>query len=102
MIKQISLKKDTSEVIAYMNDEELFRVSLENKTIDIEKLYNSLCITKDDSLENIILENNSNNKNGLDILYDNLKYFFDELIKKINKTILEFDFEKEEKILIEQ
>lgn len=102
MIKQINLKIVDEYVIAYMNDEELFKVCNENKKIDIDALYKKMAISKDDSIENIIEEIHSRNKSLLEVLYDNTKIFLDELIKKINDTLLNFDIVEEEKILIKQ
>lgn len=102
MIKQISLKIVETDVVAVMNEIELFRLNNENKTIDIEQLYKKMAISRDDSIENLIQANTSNNKSTLDILYDNAKSFLDELIKKINEVIINFDFDEEEKLLINQ
>lgn len=102
MIKRIDLKIEDLCVVAYLNENQLFRLSNENKTINIEELYKKMAITKDDSIENLIVENTSSNKSSLEVLYDNTKLFLDELIKRINEVLTQFDFEKEKKILINQ
>ena len=61
-----------------------------------------MAISKDDSLENLIQDITSSNKTSLEILYDNVKVFLDELINKINDALTRFDFEKEEELLIKQ
>ena len=102
MIKQIKLKIESQYVVAYMNEEELFRISNDNKTINIESLYEKMAISKDDAIENSIEDIKSQDKSALQVLYDNTKLFFDELIKKINEVLLNFDFSKEEELLINQ
>ncbi len=102
MIKQINLKIIESNVIAYMNGIELFRISNDDKTINIDELYKKMAISREDSLENRIVEIKSPNKTSLEILYDNAKVFLDELINKINDALTQFDFKKEEELLINQ
>ena len=102
MKKQIKLEIKEENVIAYINDNELFRLNKESKTIDIEQLYNALDIAKDDILENKIAELNSSNKTSIEVLYDNAKLFLDDLIKKINDVLATFDVKKEEENLIRQ
>ena len=102
MIKQIKLKIESQYVVAYMNEVELFRISNDNKTIDIDSLYKKMAISKDDFIENSIEEIKSQDKSTLQVLYDNTKLFFDELIKKLNEVLKNFDFSKEEELLIKQ
>lgn len=102
MKKQINLKIIDSNVIAYMNEIELFRISNEDKTINIDELYKKMTISKNDTLENMMEEIKSPNKSSLEILYDNVKAFLDELINKINEALTLFDLKKEEELLINQ
>lgn len=102
MIKQIRLKIEEQYVIANMNEIELFRISSNDKTIDIYNLYKKMAISKEDILENLIEDIQSQNKTILEILYENTKIFLDELIEKINGTLVQFDSSTEEKILINQ
>ena len=102
MIKQIKLKIESEYVVAYMNEVELFRISNDNKTIDVDSLYKKMDISKGDNIENSIEEIKSQNKSTLQVLYDNTKLIFDELIKKLNEVLINFDFSKEEELLIKQ
>ena len=102
MKKQINLKIIDSNVIAYMNEIELFRISNEAKTINIDELYKKMTISKNDTLENMMEEIKSPNKRSLEILYDYVKAFLDELINKINEALTLFDLKKEEELLINQ
>ena len=102
MKKQINLKIIDSNVIAYMNEIELFRISNEDKTINIDELYKKMTISKNDTLENMMEEIKSPNKSSLEILYDNVKAFLDELINKINEALPLYDLKKEEELLINQ
>lgn len=61
-----------------------------------------MAISKNDTLENLIEEINSQNKSSIEILYDNTKTFLDELIKQINEVLTKFNPEKEEENLLNQ
>lgn len=102
MKKQIKLKLTESNVIAYMNEVELFRISNDDKSIDIDSLYKLMAISKDDTIENSIEEIKSQNRSTLEVLYDNTKLFLEELIKKLNEVLKNFNFSKEAEILIKQ
>lgn len=91
MIKQIRLEiNDNKEVVASMNSVKLFSVSISDKTIDIESLYKKLEISKDDKIENCIENIERENKTTIEIIYDNVKMFLDELIKEINSVLTNF------------
>lgn len=99
MIKQIKLQKVDDTIVAMMNDTQLFKVSIINKSINIEQLYKDMCISKDDDFQNKIEEGIGDNKSAIDVLYDNVKIFLDELIKKISNVLAGFDFYQEENLL---
>ncbi|MDE6241116.1 MAG: hypothetical protein K2M08_01705 [Anaeroplasmataceae bacterium] len=99
MIKQIKLQKADDTIIAMMNDTQLFKVSITDKSINIEQLYKDMSISKDDEFQNKIEEGIDDNKSAIDVLYDNVKIFLDELIKKISDVLVGFDSSKEENLL---
>lgn len=102
MTKQIELVLEDNRVVAKMNNEVLFELTSVNRSIDIESLYKKLDISADDKIENCILELKKEEKEVLDNIYDNTKLFLDDLIKKINKVISEFDAKEESNLLLNQ
>ncbi len=102
MTKQIELVLEDNRVVAKMNNEVLFELTSVNRSIDIESLYKKLDISADDKIENCILELKKDEKDVLDNIYDNTKLFLDDLIKKINKVISEFDAKEESNLLLNQ
>lgn len=99
MIKQIKLLKTDDTIDAMMNDIQLFKVSITDKSINIEQLYKDMSISKDDEFQNKIEKGIVDNKSAIDVLYDNVKIFLDELIKKISDVLVSFDSSKEENLL---
>ncbi|MDY0139165.1 MAG: hypothetical protein RBR50_05670 [Candidatus Izemoplasmatales bacterium] len=102
MKKEITLElnETKNEVLIKLNGIELQKVSENDRTIDIEKLYNLLEIQKDDEIVNGITDRESENKQSIDFLYDNLKLFLDKLISKLQSTISNFDESKQKEILL--
>lgn len=102
MKKEITLElnETKNEVLIKLNGIELQKVSENDRTLDIEKLYNSLEIQKDDEIVNGITDRKLENKQSIDFLYDNLKLFLDKLISKLQSTISNFDESKQKEILL--
>ncbi len=102
MKKEITIEISVTkkEVLIKLNGNLLQKVAESDRTLDIEKLYNSLDIQKDDELINSITERDIENKQSIDFLYDNLKLFIDKLIAKLQNTISIFDENDQREILL--
>ena len=96
----IEISVNKKEVLIKLNGNLLQKVTESDRTLDIEKLYNSLDIQKDDEIINSITEREIENKQSIDFLYDNLKLFIDKLIAKLQNTISTFDENDQREILL--
>lgn len=102
MKKRIEMKIINDTIMVTMNNEELFTISLQNKEIKLEELYNKMNINVDDEFIDEIENLDEQNKSAIHFLYENTKLFLSTLILKLNASISTFNEEKEKKILMHQ
>ena len=102
MKKRIEMKIINDTIMVTMNNEELFTISLQNKEIKLEELYNKMNINVDDEFIDEIENLDEQNKSAINFLYENTKLFLSTLILKLNASISTFNEEKEKNILMHQ
>lgn len=100
MIKQIKMVIKNDTVVALMNEEELFSLTLQNKEIKLEDLYKKLNVDFKDKFDNKIEELTEQNKTSVHFLYENTKLFLSTLIEKLNNCINNFNETQEKEILV--